>query len=299
MLRGNNGEDIFFTDEDRCKLALLLQEGTERFGHRIHAFCFMSNHLHLALQSSQIPISKIVHNFSFRYSSHINRKYDRVGHIFQGRFKSILLDEEGYLKSLIRYIHLNPIRAGLTKKPQDYRWSSHQCYLNLSENDFPWTTTHVVLNKFGQDYPTAVKKYILHHSEQDQEADKLFRQGNYEGTLLGDQEFIEQISNSVLKPKFLLKSTISITDLIKTICHHFSISQQELITGKSQKTSRMRAILSILTNQLPGLTLEILAIVLHRDASTLSSLIRRYGPREKLDPSFAHDLQAIREILFQ
>jgi len=92
MLRGNDGQDIFFNDRDRSKMCLLIQEGVERFGHRVLAFCFMSNHVHLAIQVGQINLSRIMQNLSFRYTRHINWERKRIGHLFQGRFKSILVD---------------------------------------------------------------------------------------------------------------------------------------------------------------------------------------------------------------
>ena len=122
MLRGNDGQPIFFDDEDRCRMCLLIQEGIERFGHSIHAFCFMTNHLHLAIQVVEVSISRIIQNLAFRYTRYINRKQKRIGHLFQGRFKSIVVDGKRYLKELVRYIHLNPVRAGIVYQPEKYVW---------------------------------------------------------------------------------------------------------------------------------------------------------------------------------
>jgi REP element-mobilizing transposase RayT len=126
MLRGNDGQPIFFSEEDKYRMCLLLQQGIERFDHRIEAFCFMSNHIHLAIRIGNISISQIIHHLAFRYTGYVNRLYKRIGHLFQGRFKSILIEDETYLKELIRYIHLNPVRAGLTTEPLKYPWSSHR-----------------------------------------------------------------------------------------------------------------------------------------------------------------------------
>src|SRR5438128_178680 len=111
MLRGNNGQAVFSSDAERCKFSLLMQEGTERYGHRILAFCFMTNHVHLAIQLKDVSLSKICQNLSFRYTQYYNKRHNTIGHLFQGRFKSILVEGKRYLKELIRYIHLNPVRA--------------------------------------------------------------------------------------------------------------------------------------------------------------------------------------------
>ena len=136
MLRGNDGQPIFFSEGDKVKLCLFIQQGVERFDHTIEAFCFMSNHIHLALRVFDTSISRIVHHLAFRFAQFVNRKYKRIGHLFQGRFKSILVDDATYLKELIRYIHLNPVRAGMVTDPRDYLWSSHNAYIGLGE--FVW-----------------------------------------------------------------------------------------------------------------------------------------------------------------
>jgi len=122
MLRGNGGADVFLEDGDRYRFYLLLQEGVERFGFRIHAFCLMDYHIHLALQVGEISLSRIMQNLSFRYTQWINWRTKRKGHLFQGRYKAILIEEDEYLLQLVAYLHLNPVRAGMIDNPIDYRW---------------------------------------------------------------------------------------------------------------------------------------------------------------------------------
>jgi hypothetical protein len=89
----------------------LLQEGVEKYGHRVHAFCLMTNHVHLAIQVGEVPLSRIMQNIGFRYTTYLNRRKKRTGHIFQGRYKALLIDADSYLLELVRYIHCNPVRA--------------------------------------------------------------------------------------------------------------------------------------------------------------------------------------------
>ena len=126
MLRGNGGNDIFFSDADRSRFLFLVQEGIARYEHRVHAFCLMGNHVHLLIQVGSVPLSKIMQNLSFRYTRYINKQKNIVGHLFQGRYKAIFVDADSYLLELTRYIHLNPIRAGLCAAAKDYEWSSYQ-----------------------------------------------------------------------------------------------------------------------------------------------------------------------------
>ena len=131
MLRGNARAEIFFEKDDRHRFYLLLQEGVERFGCRIHAFCLMTNHVHLAVQVGATPLSRSMQNLTFRYRQWINHRDRRVGHLFQGRYKAILINRDDYLLELVRYIHLNPVQARLVRAPAAYRWSGHRaatCY---------------------------------------------------------------------------------------------------------------------------------------------------------------------------
>ena len=120
LLRGNGGQAIFFEHTDYHHFYKLLAEGHARFDHRIHGFCLMNNHVHLAIQTGSQPLSPIMQNVSFRYTRWINKWQKRVGHLFQGRYKALLVDQERYLLALIRYIHLNPIRAGIVKELAEF-----------------------------------------------------------------------------------------------------------------------------------------------------------------------------------
>ncbi|MDP7420761.1 MAG: transposase [bacterium] len=148
ILRGNAGQNIFFDTADRYKYFHLLQEGIERFNHSIHAFCLMSNHVHLVIQANDIPLSRIMHNLNFRYTAYLNRRMKTSGHIFQGRYKAILVEADNYLLELIRYIHNNPVVAGIVMSPDNYRWSSHSVY--IEKIDVTWLTTAWALSFFSK-----------------------------------------------------------------------------------------------------------------------------------------------------
>jgi len=149
MLRGNGGMQIFHDLADRETFLDLLQESISRFECRIHAFCLMTNHVHIAIQVSDISLSKIVQNISFRYTRFFNKKAKRIGHLFQGRYKALLVDADNYLLQLIRYIHLNPLRANMVANLLDYPWSSHFAYLGKLK--IHWLTTQSVFDLLTDD----------------------------------------------------------------------------------------------------------------------------------------------------
>ena len=157
MLRGNGGQDIFFSDDDRSHFSLLLLEGVERYSHRIHAFCQITNHVHLVIQVGDIPLSCVMQNLSFRYTRYINSRKNKTGHLFQGRYKALLIDGDNYLVELVRYIHCNPLRTGLTSSLNKYQWSSHSAY--LGNDSILWLTTNLVLSQFSRQEDRARKLY--------------------------------------------------------------------------------------------------------------------------------------------
>jgi REP element-mobilizing transposase RayT len=129
MARGVDGREIFHDDKDRHLFLLVLRQLQDETGCSIVAYCLMDNHFHFAIRVSATPLSKVLQRLLTRYAKSFNLKYGRTGHLFQARFKSILCLDDPYLLSLIRYIHRNPVRAGLVTDPSDWRWSSYSHYV--------------------------------------------------------------------------------------------------------------------------------------------------------------------------
>lgn len=293
MLRGNDGEDIFFSDRDRCEMCLLVQEGIERFGHRLLAFCFMSNHIHLAIQVDQVPLSRIMQNLAFRYTRYINWQHKRIGHLFQGRFKSILVDSSRYLKQLVRYIHLNPVRAGLAYQPEKYRWSSHSVYLGNAE--LTWLDPGLLLTSFA-DHPVEAISifhgYVCAGINVPEEFD--FKRGMHEG-ILGDDDFarsIKEKENSAIKPQ------LSIHELVQATCEHYQIDMFTLKKpGKHRQAASVRAILALLVCEESNVTLEELAAILNRDASSLSKQVTRLNIKKSSSRELKDEISELKAYI--
>lgn len=147
ILRGNHREPLFGADKDRAYLNALVGDVVARFGLRIFAYCWMTNHLHLAVQVGDTPLDKPMQRLAMRYALHIHRDAGQTGHLFERRYRSILVDADGYLLALVRYIHLNPVVAGMVADPMAYRWSSHGDY--LGRPTVAWVDTAFVLAMFG------------------------------------------------------------------------------------------------------------------------------------------------------
>ena len=128
LARGNNKEEIFYRPEDFRTYLSILDFFGQKHGFLLHAFVLMPNHVHLLIQVGTSPLSTLMHRVQQTYTQEFNRRYSRVGHIFQGRFKALLVEDDSYLLTLIRYIHLNPVRAAIAVNPEDYPWTSHGHY---------------------------------------------------------------------------------------------------------------------------------------------------------------------------
>jgi len=158
--RGNEQKDVFKSRRDREKFLEYLASATERYGAAIHAYCLMSNHYHLLLETPEGNLSQIMRHINGAYTTYFNIKRKRAGHLFQGRFKAILVEADEYALGLSRYIHLNPVRVGMAEKPGEYFWSSFKSYIGQG-NVTDWLKTDFILGYFGKNKLEAGKKYSV------------------------------------------------------------------------------------------------------------------------------------------
>jgi len=295
ILRGNCGQDVFFDAGDRTRFLLLLQESVERFEYRIHAFCLMTTHLHLAVQVGDVPLSRIMQNIGFRYTQFINRKYQRAGHLFQGRFKALLIDGDSYLLELIRYIHLNPVRAGMVQYPEEYIWSSHSSYYGAVPRP-PWLTVNWALAQFAGEIDLAAARFKAFVDDGVGEGyRKDFHSGSFEGRALGDDTFIDL---ALLKAEEKRDADMTLNQVIESVCSTYQLSTADLCApGKAQPAAEARAMTALLVRNTESLSLSELAGFLTRDLSGLSQAARRIERRFGTDDMLQRKMDQVSEKL--
>jgi len=295
ILRGNAGQIIFDDDQDRTRFILLAQEGVERFGHRIHAFCLMSNHCHLAIQVGRGSLSRILQNLSFRYTRWVNWRRQRSGHLFQGRYKAVLVDADSYLHALTRYIHLNPVRAGVVKEPENYLWSGHRAYLGLEK--IPWLTTDSVLSQFS-DRLAAARRIYRNYVSQGKEGGhqpQYHRGSDTDSRILGDEAFIDRV---VGPKRSMPKSKIGVEGIWKEVCKCYAVDEnQGRGVGKERRLSEARGMAAWLVLELGTGTLVQLGGLTGRDPTTLSSAAKRLQRRAQTDLKLAKRMKQLRETI--
>lgn len=290
ILRGNAQQDIFLDDTDRYRFYLLLQEGTERFGHRIHAFCLMTNHVHLVVQVTDKPLSKIMQNLSFRYTRWVNWRQNSSGHLFQGRYKSVVVDGDAYLLELVRYTHMNPVRAGIAETPSVYGWSSHSAY--CGNETIPWLTTEFVLAGFSPNLTTARKRYAAFVSEGagDGHRPEFHGRGSEDTRVLGDSSFIERVLGETeeLPPP----GRMNPESLAELVAAHYRLTD---LLGRSHRHAEARSACAWLAREAGVCTLAEVARFFKRDISTVSVGARRIGAHQDSAQMLCDMLEAVRK----
>ena len=156
--RGNGGSEIFIDDADRFDLVGILAEATDRFKLRPFCFCFMSNHYHLFLETPEPNLSQAMHWVQTTYTVRYNKRHKRYGHLFQGRYKAILVSDESHWFALSTYIHLNPVRARLVEDPQDWEWSSYNDFAKTRQR-FEWLDRDAILSSYGPNINAQRRNY--------------------------------------------------------------------------------------------------------------------------------------------
>lgn len=275
IFRGNGGQSVFLTEDDRYRFYLLLQEGICRFGYRVHAFCLMTNHIHIALQAGDTPLSRGMHNLSFRYTRWINWREKRTGHLFQGRYKAVLIDGDSYLLELIRYIHLNPVRACMVNDHEEYPWSSHRAY--LGKEFLPWLTTEWMLGRFGKSVAKAragYRTFVLDGLGEEYRPE--FHGGREDSRLLGDDSFMDKCLASLGD----IPLRLTTQEIVDKVCHAYNIDEATLKMQSQQRVaSEARAVIGWLARELGCATLSDVGKLVNRDVGSISSSVSRLSYR--------------------
>jgi REP element-mobilizing transposase RayT len=192
--RGDRRDDIFDDDQDRQAFLQVLEQVIARFNWLCHAWCLMDNHYHLLIQTPDGNLSKGMRQLNGVFTQASNRRHRRVGHLFQGRFKAILVDSDAYLLELSRYVVLNPVRAGMVASPADWSWSSYRASVGLV-SPAPWLAVDGLLAQFAGQRGIAQQRYAQFVAE-GTNADSPWR--HLKGQVfLGDDAFVHRMQASL------------------------------------------------------------------------------------------------------
>jgi len=228
MLRGNERKNIFHDDQDKRHFLGVLNSKKENSSYYLHAFCLMNNHVHLMLSKGKEEIPVIMKRINVSYVYYFNNKYNRVGHLYQDRYKSEIVEDDTYALCLARYIHQNPVKAGLVKDLDSYYWSSYNSYVNDKNEWTQLIDKKTILGLFSENRSTALKEFVRFMSE---DGDESFIDLMEDDTEILDNKSALEIFNN-LKKQYSLNSG-SIDNLIKEFKNktNLSVRKISLISG--------------------------------------------------------------------
>ncbi len=198
--RGDRREDIYRDNGDREQWIEILGQVCKRFNWIIHGYCLMSNHYHLLAETVDGNLSRGMRQLNGLYTQQFNRRYHESGHLFQGRYKAILVQKEAYLIELVRYVVLNPVRAGMVRRPEDWVWSSFNAMIG-ADTETEWLDVDWTLSQFGTDRKQATlayRQFVMEGKGLPDPKEQIKHQ-----MFLGNDRFIDEHRRSIEKPEKL------------------------------------------------------------------------------------------------
>ncbi len=298
IARGNDRQPIFLTSSDRRAFEGFIGDGVERFGHRNHAYCWMTNHVHMVVEVAEVPLSHVAHNLLFRYARWFHRKYGRTGHLFERRYRASLITTDAALLPVIRYIHLNPVRAAIVDRPEAYVWSSYSAYLDSGAHGPSWLTRDLVLSLFGET-PVGARSALRAFTERkpgvgEEQGDRPVTPDSGEQDGPRDVRFEGVRQASV---EHLAAANLTLDQVLQAVGSACSLPRSALCADTQRRAIvRARSLAGWIVNRTPHLTFEQLGFAVGRDASTLSRSVRSIT-RRRADPELQGLLAEIERTL--
>jgi REP element-mobilizing transposase RayT len=233
--RGNERNRIFFTKNDYEKFLNYIREAKKKYGILVHSYVLMSNHYHLIIETPNANLSKAMQYINGSYTTYVNIKKKRSGHLFQGRYKAIIVDVDNYLLELSRYIHLNPVRAKMVEKPEEYQYSSYRAYINGKQEQT--LTKELIMGMITTHKKESPKRYkAFVESAINTESDSPLKE-TYGGIILGKTGFIketlkrlkkEHLQEEEIANRRELRTIYGVEEIIDMVSNHFHIKKDEI-----------------------------------------------------------------------
>lgn len=298
--RGNERKSIFLDDKDYVKFLVYLSDSVKVFRLKIFGYVLMPNHYHLVLQTVDANLSRVMHQLNTAYTVYFNRKYSRVGHLFQGRYKALLIQKNPYLLEVSRYVHLNAVRARLINDPYQYRWCSYQYYVGRGKIP-EWLDTNFIIEMLSKN--TKKQKHIYKEFveggifESRNPFDKVYAQ-----TILGDEDFIDKVMDRLdLEKNQEIPATkefcnkLSFRQILHGVCEVTKKSEEAVIKGG--RFSLERKILIYLLRTRTSMSLQEIGRNFGVSYSAVSQTKKAFEQRLQQDEKLENIVERINGIL--
>jgi putative transposase len=293
--RGNERKAIFLSPKNYEKMIGYLESATERYGAQIHCFCLMSNHYHLLLETPRGNLRQILHHLNTGYTNYFNAKTGRAGHLFQGRYRAILVDKDHYALELSRYIHLNPVKAHMVRDPLLYPWSSFKDYAG-ERKGWDWVKTEWILGQINGNEKRARKGYRKFIGEALGRPVKDPLEQVVSSAILGSEEFVDWVREKWVEKRAYHRDIPSLRQLSKW--PELSLIQKEAEGLFGKKGDESRRVALYLSHRLSGRSLgEIGRHFGGIGPSAVSQNTWRLEERLKGDPELLEKVNRLKRIL--
>lgn len=235
MLRGVNRQDIFFDDGDYQRFLDILAQKKSEQQYEVYGYCLMSNHVHILLHEKTDTISRIMSRVGTSYAWWHNQKYERSGHVFQGRYRSECVENNAYLLTVVRYIHNNPVKARIVRAAEDYRWSSSRVYYGYADHRPELTESTFILGIMHDERTKAIKRFrsFMQQENEDQCLDDRIKTRKTDGQV---KDEIEAMMNGESIGKIITLEKVKRQEILKQIKRIEGVTQRQIarVTGISQ-----------------------------------------------------------------
>lgn len=287
IVRGGRRRKTFTSAADYQAYLERLAKYRGQYGYTVYAFCLMPNHAHLLMESSGHPLAKFMQGLQQSYTQYFNRQHRKRGHLFQGRYKAIVCQKDAYLLELIRYVHLNPVRAGLVKAPERYRYSGHHAYLERKASEIIEPAQVLGMVGGSRGYRRFVQSGIKdgHKEEYYAVEDQRF---------LGEEGFAKSMRPDEEKalPRPRRKSGIDAE--VKKLSNYLKVEARQLRgSNRSWAVSEARTTIAYVIARRLGYRLKDVAAYFGRSAATMATLLARRGEGMQTDPKQKLDIDRL------
>ena len=303
MNRGRRGENIFFGEKDYEAFLVVLQEAAEVFGFQVAAYCLMSNHYHLLVQTPTGNLSRVMRQINGVYTQRYNRRHKVDGQLFRGRYKSILVEEDSHLLELLRYIHRNPVRAKICNSVEQYPWSSHHGYVSNAKK-WEWLHKRFLLGMFAGQAGKAKKAYVEFVQNRDSlEVTEFFSKKNL-ASVFGSADFVEWLKGKFYQQKLhaevpeSLQLAPTIADIKKAVCSLYKENEKVLEQSKRGQVNEPRNLSIYLARRHCGLRLSEIGREFGLEKySSVSSIVMRTEQLISQNKQLKKRLEKVRSML--
>ncbi len=296
ICRGNNRQAVFRDDRDRERYLEKLVFYCEEKGVEPLSYCLLTNHVHFLLETPGGNLSKMMQPFQTSYTVYFNKRHGRTGHVFEQRYKALLVDRDNYLLEVSRYIHLNPVAARIVERPQDYRWSSYAGY--VGRKPIPLLKYGTVLNYFVGGRRRQLAQYREFVEGDLKRGGKLAELPVLKGVFVGDEDFAEEARKKAVKLS-IMEAHYSLKRIGQAVCKICGVSEEELRRPiRSEEVQKARELLCYVSRKHSDVRLgELVKFLGVKELSTASHGFKRAEQRVKTDPNFRRQLSQVLTIL--